>query len=149
MFSVAFPCFRCLPELRLEDEPVKGNPACDSARRMVHRLEDLSLEHGEGCPGTKWWRTHGCATFVVDHKPLALVLSGRAPLNTPSLGLIFERMTNWLFTMISCGWTPHDRIADPVQWQRREYNKIADFIVNVCMDRECDIGKKSNSPLWE
>jgi hypothetical protein len=56
-------------------------------------------------------------------------------------------MTKMLFELILRNWSPHDCIADPITWQRREHNKKADFIVNHTMDRKQDWKREFQPPF--
>ena len=47
-------------------------------------------------------------------------------------------MTNKLFKLCDSNLTPCTPHDDPVVWQRREYNKKADFIFNYTMDCQMD-----------
>jgi hypothetical protein len=62
---------------------------------------------------------------------------------------IFARMTQNLFRLLEDDWGPHRDIEDPVVWRRREYNKIADYIVTFTMDSKADFYQKCESPLPE
>ena len=44
-------------------------------------------------------------------------------------------MSRCLFELLGRSWTPRVCTEDPVAWQRREQNQIADFLVNCAMDR--------------
>ncbi len=79
--------------------------------------------------------------------PLAQVLNGEAPLKAATLEPVLERMTDRLFQIIDMGWSPNEATAEPVMWQRREYNKIADFIVNHTMDIGRDWQKTFHPPI--
>ena len=52
-----------------------------------------------------------------------------------------------MFQMISEGWSPFCLSSSPVVWQRREYNKIADYIVNNTMDRKTSWQQVFEPPL--
>ena len=98
----------------------------------------LAFFQGTACPEIKWWRHTGCFAFVVDCKPLAEVLKGQVPLARPDQQPIFERSSNRIGDMVQACWTPASPIAYPVMWHRREYNKVADYIVNLTMDLRND-----------
>ena len=59
-------------------------------------------------------------------------------MKTPGLEPAFERMTRNLFNLVEGGWSPCTLSINPVIWQRREYNEIADFVVNFTMDHRED-----------
>ena len=106
-------------------------------RRKVSK-QDLPEQHSEARPELEWDGLSGRFVFVVDCKPLSEVMNGSAPLRQLELAPAFERMTADIFNIISIGWTPSSRHADPVVWHRREFNKIADFAVNYTMDLGLD-----------
>ena len=94
--------------------------------------------HGVDCPEILWESPRGRFVFIVDCQPLAQILNGEAPLQQSALQPVFERMTRNLFQMISAGWSPYCLSASPVAWHRREYNKVADYIVNHTMEKRED-----------
>ena len=65
----------------------------------------------------------------------------------PSLNALFERMSGYLFQLLGRSWSPPTMIEDPVVWRKREYNKIADFIVNCTMDCREDLHEDCEPPL--
>ena len=137
-----------LPLWVAESVPKKDESArCPRRRPIEHNLEDLPSTHGEDCADIPWWRNAACFAFIVDCKPLADILNGKAPLKAPGLAPIFDRMTKMLFELILRNWSPHDCIADPITWQRREHNKKADFIVNHTMDRKQDWKREFQPPF--
>ena len=104
--------------------------------RMQHK--DIPREHGEDCPQMLWQRAASCSVYVVDCRPLAKVVRGHPPLEAPEMAPLFERVTKGFFRLIETGWIPGDGILDLVTWHKREYNKMADFIINYTMDSAAD-----------
>ena len=137
---VASVCLNCgLPAL---GEPsaaaaVEG-PARKKRRQTTHALSEAPAAHGEICPHTKWQADSQCFLFIVDCKPLADILGGHAPLLAQDLAAMFERMSSKLFSLLEAGWSMDEPTGDPVKWQRREYNQVADFLVNYTMDCQED-----------
>ena len=85
-----------------------------------------------------WEKNACCFVFIVDCQPLADVMNGKAPLKAPGLAPVFERLTSRLFDMLQSGWGLHTQTADPISWQRRSFNKVADYLLNYTMDSGCD-----------
>ena len=56
-------------------------------------------------------------------------------------------MTATLFNLFSEGWTSASRTADPVTWQKRDYNKVADFLANFTMDTGRSWTKEVEPPV--
>ena len=75
-------------------------------------------------------RASACMAFVVDYKPLAEVTYGYRPLAAPCLAPLFNRVTTRLFEFVDMGQAPHTTISDPILWQRRQHNLIADVLLN-------------------
>ena len=46
----------------------------------------------------------------------------------------FTRISNNLFELLEHGWKPAGSTDDPVRWHKRDFNKIADYLVNHTMD---------------
>ena len=104
------------------------------ARIRNHPLESLPESHGEGSATIRLGGSSRYFVFITDCKPLADVISGHTALKTEDLAPMFSRITSNLFSMLSMGWSPPRLVGDPVVWHRREFNKIADYIVNHTMD---------------
>ena len=104
-------------------------------RRHDFDLANLPRLHGENCGRLCWDRVAGSFVFIVDCKPVVDILCGRAPLLCSDLKPMYERMTTNLGRLLQSGRRPHELVGDPVLWQRRENNVIADYIVNHTMDR--------------
>ena len=47
-------------------------------------------------------------------------------------------MSSRIFDILGAGWNLHLPTADPIIWHGRDFNKIADFLVNYTMDRRED-----------
>ena len=47
-------------------------------------------------------------------------------------------MTRRVFEMLNLGWQVNEQCNDPVTWHRREYNQIADYLVNYTIDLGAD-----------
>ena len=134
----------CIEEVPREDG--RAIPAAPT-HRSLHTLDNIPLAHGGHCPQIQWERDMGSFSFVVDCRPLAQIMNGQAPLKTPTLAPIFERMTQNIFELLGAGWTPECQVADPVLWQRREHNEIANHIVNAAMDAKADWYKRFDPPF--
>jgi len=106
------------------------------ARIHIHPLESLPEGHGEGAPAIQLGGPSKFFVFVTDCKPLADVVNGHAPLKTDELSHLFGRITRNIFSMLSMDWSPPRVVGDPVVWQRREFNQMADYIVNHTMDEK-------------
>ena len=109
------------------------------------------LVHGEDCRQLPWDTAAGNFVFIVDCKPVADILSGRALLQLAELQPVYERMTANICRLLGSGWEPHQLIGDPVVWERRENNCIADYIVNHTMDRREDwtqVFDAINENIW-
>jgi hypothetical protein len=72
--------------------------------------------------------------FVVDCKPLQRIVCGHSLLLAPELKPLFTRIVKHIATILDIGWLPPDGWRDPVDWRRRERNKVADYLVNYTMD---------------
>ena len=77
----------------------------------------------------------GRFSIIVDWQPLAAVVNGQTSLANPRLEAVFGRITRNLFAMLDRVWKPSRDIDDAVAWQPREFNKIADYLVNYTMDK--------------
>ena len=44
-------------------------------------------------------------------------------------------MAENIFGLTLNGWMPNTLTEDPVMWQRQEFNQLADYIVNLSVDR--------------
>ena len=102
------------------------------------RLADIPAAHGDDLPHISWNHDRDSFVLVVDCKPLAEVMNGIIPLRTACLNPVFERMTRRMFSLLGVGCHTSTPTADPVFWHRRDYNKIADFLVNYAMDNTSD-----------
>ena len=51
---------------------------------------------------------------------------------------MFERMTSRLFDICIGDWSPMTQTSDPAIWHKREWNQIADFLVNLTMGSRQD-----------
>ena len=118
-----------VPDLPLE-------PA--TKRRRLRTLDQCPPNHSHknGATAYSW---HSCGRhfiFVVDCEPMQKVLCGYSPLAAPELTKVFERTVANVGSILGEGWLPPRPWEDPVQWQRRENNVIADFLVNYTMDAQ-------------
>ena len=132
-------------------EALIRNPDLEPASKRLkiahHTPDKLPRDHGPDCPDILWQRRNRSFAFVVDCQPLAQILNGTAPLKAIEMQPTFERMTAKLFGLLDAGWNPHESIADPIIWHGRENNKIADFIVNMCMDNRSDWSQACPPPV--
>jgi hypothetical protein len=118
------------------------------ARIIYHPLEKLPTNHGAYTPDFQWDSDSGHFCFVTDCKPLAGILNGHIALMSDDLAPILARVTASLFRLFESGWTPVKVIDDPVTWRKRDWNKIADYIVNYTMDVRRSWYQRFDSP-WE
>jgi len=109
-------------------------PAKKQACIEKWQLSEIPYDHGQSCPQVHWEKFPRSFAFVVDCKPVADILNGRCPLKSASSGPMHERMTDRIVRMLACSWGPHVRAGDPVLWQPRKYNQIADFLANHAME---------------
>ena len=90
------------------------------------------------CPQDLEWDSYRNRLFIqVDCRGVAEVCNGRAVLHTPYLDPLFHRITNHLLTLCSGTWLPKRDIDDMVIWLPREFNTVADHLVNGSMDMDC------------
>eukprot|EP00973_Karenia_brevis_P030141 4153943-Karenia_brevis.AAC.1 len=64
------------------------------------------------------------------------IACGNTPLLTQDMRPLFERLTRKLFEIYSYEWKPPFDEDDPVQWKRRDQNKLADYLCNYSMDNQ-------------
>ena len=74
----------------------------------------------------------------VDCKGIADIMGGRAVLQAPHLELLFRRMCDSLLFLCASDWKPKQDVEDIVIWSPRQYNIVADHLVNAAMDNNCD-----------
>ena len=101
-------------------------------------LKDQLLQHSL-TPATlsyAWTRRRRSFVFIVDCLPVQSVSCGHSLLTAPELKDTFRRICDNLGAICSCGWQPPRPTGDPVQWQRRIHNLVADGLVNYTMDVE-------------
>ena len=108
--------------------------AAKRQRVAVHHIKHMPTAHGERAPETTSESVPGRFSIIVDCLPLAAVVNGQTSLANPSLEPVFGRITRNLFAMLDRGWKPSRDIDDAIVWQPREFNKMADFLVNYTMD---------------
>ena len=68
---------------------------------------------------------------------MADIVNGLAVLHAPQLDAIFRRIARRLFELGEKGWSPRRDIDPIVIWSPREYNTVADHMVNAAMDNNC------------
>ena len=121
----------------------EGTPSAPAHPRKKLKAAPRSLQtlpetHGQRHPDVVWENSACSMVFVVDCQPLAEIMNGKSPLQTPELTPAFERMTRRLFQVLDAGWHVNAQCNDPVVWHRREYNRIADYLVNYTIDLGAD-----------
>ena len=50
--------------------------------------------------------------------------------------VLFERITSNIHAIYTAGWRPPRAYDDPIMWQGREENVVADFLANLTMDKK-------------
>jgi hypothetical protein len=109
--------------------------------------EKKAKQYGfDGVPSSHWeqaseetydWHRKSCSfAFIVDCKGLQSLVCGHSSLQGDGLKPIFERTLTNLVNLYDRGWTPAVPWDDPVAWQRREKNKIADYLANLTMEHK-------------
>ena len=59
---------------------------------------------------------------------------------------LFTRVSEKLFELVEGGWLPNRRGANPIQWHRRCWNKIADHLANHTMNAEKSWNQRFEPP---
>ena len=130
-----------LPEV---EEPDRGEHApvaqlAKSRRRVAARAVD-SLPWSHSFVGEPfepaWTGRDGRFLFVVDCQPLSNVICGKSPLDSLDLECCCQNITENLKSAIFMGWRPPRPGDDPVLWQKRDHNRMADHLVNATMDMQ-------------
>ena len=103
-------------------------------RTSAYPLELLPTSHGGGAPEIPWESVSGRFAFVTDCQPLSAVVNGLTVLTNGSLEPVLCRITRNIFSLLEREWKPARDIDDAVVWRPRDYNKIADYLVNHTMD---------------
>ena len=123
-----------------QDSP---EPSTKKTRKADHRLVDCPTKHAEDTPccssagSMDSLLPDECPRrflFVVDCKPLQRIVCGHSVLLAPELRPLFTRIVTNVTTILDISWLPPDGWRDPVDWRRRERNKVADYLVNYTMD---------------
>jgi hypothetical protein len=81
-----------------------------------------------------WDKTGKRFRIVVDCQVLAGIVNGAVPLKNDWYRPMFRRMGNLLDKALTSGRRPAWDWDDPVCWRARDWNRQADFVVNVAMD---------------
>ena len=113
-------------------------PDQSSKRRRLqgHVLDELPHTHAEDGRDMdcSWGDARMQVLFVVDCQPLQRIVCGHAPCLNPGALHLIDRTCDNLAALVLSGWLPAERWRDPVTWRRRNYNVIADHLVNYTMD---------------
>ena len=83
----------------------------------------------------QWSSTRGCFLFVVDSQSLVMAVIGQAYCPASSSHDKTRCIINGLGYLMKAGLTPPAQRHDPVVWRRREFNKVADGLADLTMDR--------------
>ena len=68
------------------------------------------------------------------------VLSAKS--HDPAYEPLLTRVLNRIVDQMGRGWLPPHINQDPVQWWRRDYNKVADGLADFTMDKRCTWTRK-------
>ena len=135
--SWRLPCLKRQSSASAEPPP-SGPPSFGLTAEPDLQISDEDANWGSGSFRAK---------FVVDCQPLMLVMNGDTPLHQGVLdspeGSIFERMGSSILRLLDAGVRPQQDHFDFVTWRKRDWNKLADFLVNKTMNdklswRWCD-----------
>ena len=117
------------------------------AKTNLHPLEQLPEQHGTNAPVLVWEYDCGSFCFITDCQPVAGVTNGHTKLTNNSLAPVFQRIARRLFSMLDRGWGLSTCGADPVIWRRRDFNQIADYLVNHTMDMQHSWFQRCTPPI--
>ena len=134
------------PAQRHQDTLPSLPPPAKQRRTDAYSLRELPNSHGEGAPQTEWDGAGGHFCFITDCQPLAGILNGDVVLLNDDLLPLITRVSEKLFEMVEGGWLPNRRGANPIQWHRRCWNKIADHLANHTMNAEKSWNQRFEPP---
>ena len=97
-------------------------------------MEELPGQHGEGAPELQFQSGPRKFAMATDCQPMAGVANGQIARTDLQLELLFFRVAQRIFQVLGTGWRPAKDIDDAIHWRPREWNKIADLLVNHTMD---------------
>ena len=86
------------------------------------------------CKESSWDGFANRIWIQTDNLGIEQILAGRAKLELPELRPLFIRVARILWEMLLAGWKPRTDISDIVEWDRREFNTIADHAANMALD---------------
>ena len=131
MWHLFCPDFLNVPEKIALDIPIGKR-----RRTKSYGLENLPDTQGEGAPEIIFQDETLRFCFFTDCKPLAQVSNGKTLLSSQSLVAPFTRVAANLFRLLELCCKPASDVSDPVLWRRRDWNTVADHLVNYTMDRK-------------
>ncbi len=90
-------------------------------------------------PKEHGWSTQGKRVWIqTDNQTLAELFGGRAVLDLDELRPPCVRASRALQTLMAKEWLPRTSVSDIIEWDRREYNVVADFCANVAVEDQQD-----------
>ena len=100
------------------------------------------------CPEDHYWDGFKKRLWIqVDCKGVADILNGDAQLKGTHLEPVFRRCTKSMVRLFANGWYPRRDIDNLIHWYKREYNPVADHLVNAAMDSNSDWQWQDDSQL--
>ena len=86
-------------------------------------------------PKEKYWEMYGRRLWVqVDNQQVANIFAGVSHLTAMDLEPLCIRVSRKIFSLLELGWLPRTDTSPFVEWDRREYNSLADHAANVALD---------------
>ena len=95
--------------------------------------------------------------FIMDSQVVQRVICGHSALTNDKYRAVFHRIMDRLVRMLNHNVKPPLDIADPVQWQPRDFNARADWLCNRALDTKTSFSyidesvhtHRSESTQWE
>ena len=70
-------------------------------------------------------------------------------MQAPELEMVFRQMVKHLHHLSSSGWRPRRDIDNFVIWSPRQYNVVADHLVNAALDMQSDFWQHDDTSMRE
>ena len=107
----------------------------EQPEKRPRRTLQVELQVPDLCfDGIMWQSSSRRVVFRVDCMPLMSICCGELPLLNDDLRPVCHRITNNIVQICETGRSPLRDTAGPVEWRKRDQNKVADFLCNYTMN---------------
>ena len=96
-----------------------------------------------------WGSPQGHFLYATDNRALHQIVCGHRRIRDEAIVPLVTRVLGRIVEHMGAGWSPPGVIQDPVQWWKRDYNKVADGLADLTMDQRRTWTKRfdTNMPM--